>query len=233
MGMCGKFTRGVMSISIVGTPQSGSAINGGNVTLTFDGTPAQNDVVIVIGGSGTFRTPNPTAPGTGYTQIALDASTIYFGAWYKRLGASPDASVVCNGTGNVNDATSYVSYVLRGVDTSTALDATATTAGETTSTNPDAPSITTVTNGAWVIACAGSRINDASITAPSGYSNQVSATNTDAFSLSVSAATKEVTTAGAENPASFTTWSSAAWFAISNAIRPATTTATGNFFLLF
>jgi hypothetical protein len=73
-----------MTISIIGTPQAGSAINGGNVTLTFNVTPSQNDVVVVFGGSGTFRTPLPAAP-TGYTQIAIheSGSDIWFGAWYK------------------------------------------------------------------------------------------------------------------------------------------------------
>lgn len=211
-----------MAITIVGTPQTGSAINGANLTLTFSTTPAENDIVLVFGGSSRFITPNPTAPGSGYTQIALNAANVFVGAWYKRMGASPDASVVCYGSGNTGDTTAYGCYILRGVDTSTALDAAATTAGETSSTNPNAPSITTVTNGAWVFALAGSKVNDATPGTISGYSNQIFANNTDTFSFTTAGATLEKTTAGAEDPAAWPSWATGLWYAITVALRPAT-----------
>lgn len=224
-----------MAITVVGTPQVGNAINGGDVTLTFDVTPSENDVVIVYGGASYFSSPNPAAPGTGYTQIALysHASNLFFGAWYKRMGASPDSSVVCHGNGQANSATAYGCYVLRGVDTTTFADATATTAGLTTGTNPDAPSITTVTNGAWVIAVAGSQVNDATPGTVSGYSNQYTTTGNDAIDITVAGATFEKTTAGEENPAAWSSWASGNWYAISIAVRPTvTSTTTGAAFLL-
>ena len=222
-----------MAITIVGTPQVGNAIDGGDVTLTFDVTPAQNDVVVVFGGSGSFRSPNPAAPGSGYTQIALNTTSVFFGAWYKRMDVSPDSSVLCHGSANVNDATAYGCYVLRGVDTTTFADAAATTAGVTTSTNPDCPSITTVTNNAWVLALAGSRVTDGAITAPSGYSNHYTTVASDGASITVAGVTLEKTTAGAENPPAWSNWASGNWYAITVAVRPAVTTVTtGAAFLL-
>jgi len=217
-----------MAITLVGTPQVGSTTNGGNVTLTFDVTPAENDVVIVFGGAGVFNSPNPTAPGSGYTQIALQASaSIYFGAWYKRMGASPDSSVLCRGNGVASGATAYGCYVLRGVDTTTFADATATTAGVTASTNPDCPSITTVTNNAWVIAVAGSKVYDTTPGTVSGYSNQYNTAGDDTNDITVAGATFEKTTAGAENPAAWSSWASGNWYAITIAVRPEATASGG------
>ena len=68
--------------------------------------------------------------------------------WYRRMGATPALSVLCSGGGNNSDGVAYGCYVLSGVDTVTAEDATATTAGPTTSTNPDPASITTA-NTDW------------------------------------------------------------------------------------
>ena len=214
-----------MTITIVGTPQVGNAANGADVTLTFDVTPSQDDVVVVYGGAGFFNSPNPTAPGSGYTEIALysNATSLWFGAWWKRMGASPDSSVLCRGNGHGSSGTAYGCYVLRGVDTTTFADAAATTAGPTTSTNPDCPSITTVTNNAWVIAVAGSAVNDATPGTVSGYSNQYNTAGVDSLPTTVAGATFEKATAGAENPAAWSSWASGKWYAITIAVRPAAT----------
>ncbi len=218
-----------MAITIVGTPQVANASNGANVTLTFSTTPSENDVVVVWGGANGFSSPNPTAPGSGYTQVALNSTSgLYFGVWYKRMGASPDSSVVCHGIGIVSGATAYGCYVLRGVDTTTFNDAAATTAGITSSANPDCPSITTVTNGAWVIAAAGSRAYDTTPGTVSGYSNQYNTAGSDTNNITVAAATFEKTTAGAENPAAWSSWSSGNWYAITVAVRPASTSGWSN-----
>ena len=93
-----------MAISLIGTPQIGSANNGGNVTLTFDVAPQQDDYVIVFGGHGTTVT-TLTAPGSGYTPIEVHTgSAPIFGVWYKKMGASPDSSVVCSGGGDAAEA---------------------------------------------------------------------------------------------------------------------------------
>ncbi len=211
-----------MAISIVGTPQVGNAANGSNVTLTFSTAPQEGDYVVVYGGTG--GNAAPSAPGTGYSQIALYSGNTFnaaFGVWIKKMSASPDSSVVCNGNGNVQSSTAYGCYVFRGVDLTTPQDATATTAGMTTSTNPNCPSITTATNNAWVLALAGSSVNDATPGTVSGYSNQYTTVGVDNINISIAGATFEKTTAGAENPAAWSSWSSGDWYAVTVALRPA------------
>jgi len=109
------------------------------------------------------------------------------------------------------------------VDTATFNDATATTAGLTNSTNPDAPSITTVTNNALIIAVAGSKVLDTTPGTVSGYSNQINIAGNDNTDITVAGATFEKITAGAENPAAWSSWVSGNWYAITIAVRPAGT----------
>jgi hypothetical protein len=213
----------IMAITLVGTPQVGSNFNGGNVTLTFSTTPSTGDVVIVKGGVG-YRAAALTAPGTDYVPIALNdaASSVQVGAWYKRMGVSPDSNVLCYGNGNASSGVVYLASVWRGVDATTALDAAATTSGPTTSTNPDCASITTVTPGAIVIAFSGSRIDDSTPGTISGYSNHYQKNQTESpYPLTAAMATKEIAAAGTENPGAWDTWGSGLWFAITIAIRPA------------
>lgn len=213
-----------MAITIVGTPQSGTNSNGGDVTLTFDGTPAQNDVVVVIGGNGDNDGAGAIGPSTaGYTQQALryDANESFsYGVWTKVLGASPDATVVCQGSTDIAEATVYLSYVLRGVDTTTPMDATPTEFDDGTTTTPDPPSITTVTDLAWVIAIAAHGWQDAPTGYPSGYINTVGAGALDSRRMGIGAATKEVTPAGAENPGTFTLSGSRDAYSMTVAMRP-------------
>ena len=207
---------------ILGNHATGNSNNGGDVTLTFDviTPPLENDIIVVFGGHG-IATTTLAAPGTGYTQIGIHTgSEPIFGVWYKRMGSTPDLSVVCSGGGNNQDAVAYGCYALSGIDTTTAEDATATTAGPTTSTNPNAPSITTVTANAWVIACAGSAVNDNSPGTISGYSNHLASTRNETNDLTTAAATIDAGATGAEDPAAWSGWSSGAWYAITAAFRP-------------
>ncbi len=210
-----------MAISLVtGGALGGSTNNGGNVTITLP-TMAQGDVVIAFGGFNFRSTFTPGASSAGYTQLAL-VNTSGAALWvgYKVMGASPDATFVGVGTGNNADATAYGVYVLRGVS-GAVVEATTTTAGPTTSTNPDCPSITTVNENAWVLALALSIVNDASVTIPSGYSNAVASNTTDTNPTTVGGGTLTKASPGAEDPPSFTNWSSGSWTAASVAIKPA------------
>jgi hypothetical protein len=204
---------------------TGTSNNGGNVTLTFDTItpPLEDDIVVVFGGHGVGTTTLSAPVGNtsgAYQQIGIHTgSAPIFGMWYQRMGATPDTSVLCSGGGNNADAGDYGCYVLSGVDTTTALDATATTAGPTTSANPNAPSITTVNANSWVIACAGSDIFDTSPGTISGYSNQLSASRNETNDLSIAAATFLNVGADAEDPAAWDTWGSATWYAITAAFR--------------
>ncbi len=214
-----------MAITVVGTPQVGNALNGSNITLTFSTTPIEGDYVVVYGGVAYGAVPS--APGTGYTQIAINtgaSSYLTFGVWIKKMSSSPDSSVLCYGNANALSGVAYGCKVFRGVDGTTPQDATATTATGN-SINPDCPSITTITDGAWVLALAGMRNNEPSPGTVSGYSNQYNTTANDSVDITIAGATLEKTTAGAENPPAWSTWvvSSTNWFAVTVALRPAAT----------
>ncbi len=210
-----------MAISLVtGGALAGANNNGGNVTINLP-TMAQGDVVFAFGGH-VFRAATTVGPSSaGYSNLVnLNTSGVAFDISYKVMGAVPDTTFVGLGTGNAADETAYGVYVLRGVSAAI-VDATTTTAGPTTSTNPDCPSITTKTDGAWVLALALSVVNDASVTIPSGYINGVAANGTDTNPATVGGGTLLKSAFGAEDPASFTNWSSGAWIAGTVAVRSA------------
>lgn len=216
-----------MALPLRGSPKNGTATNGGAVTITFDAvTPPQTgDIVIVFGGHATTGTTAAGISTAGYTQIARASGTVEGGAWYKVMGGTPDTQVACVGGGNASDAVAYGCFVLDGSLVDAAIfDATATTSGPVT-TFPDAPSITTVTDGAWVVAMAIANINDTSRGVPSGFTTITGATANDTSDVSCDAAYLEKTPAGAVDPPSWSTWSSAAHFAITIAIRPVTGTS--------
>lgn len=207
-----------MAITLVGTAEA-SAINGGDATITLP-SMLENDVVYIGGGFGR-EASNAGVSSAGWTEL-VDFNNGFgyrFAVSRKVMGASPDASAVCLGSTNASDACAYVAIVLRGVDTTTPEDATTTTATGTSGA-PNSPSITTVTDLAWVLSFGGSLTVDAAVTAPTGYSNQVDVASNDDRDSTVGGATKEVTPAGAENPAAWTAWTSSLWCAASVAVRP-------------
>jgi hypothetical protein len=217
-------------ITIVGTAQAGSNNNGGDVTLTFDGSPAEDDVVILFGGNGTTGAANPLGPSTG--GYAEETSTVdltnalSLGVWWKVMGATPDTTVVGQGSGSGTDATVYLCYVLRGVDTTTPMDAAAVTGSMTNTATPDPPSITTLTDKAWVIG-AQARSGAATFSShSSGYTNGVNAAGTDTNRFAASMASTQVDTAGAEDPGVITYSAAGDSYAVSIAVRPATDAST-------
>ena len=215
-----------MAITIVGTVQIGNERNGGDVTLTFDGTPAEDDVVVVIGGHGNENGSDPIGPSTaGYTtedDTDDGADDWTGGVWTKVLGASPDATVVCLGSGATVDAAVYAAYVLRGVDTANIMDAALVLTSRVTTDNPDPDSITTVTDDAWVIAAVVQRYHATATAFPSGYTNTATAGRVDTNRFGVSVATSEIASFGAENPGAFTiSVGSSLQAAYTIAIRPA------------
>jgi hypothetical protein len=135
--------------------------------------------------------------------------------------------VVLQGTANTNDGVAYGGWVLRNVDPGAVLDATPVVTGPTTSTNPDALQITTVTPGAWVLVMAVSNNADGTPGAPSDYENAITIVGVDAVNTSIGGATRVKSTPGAENPGAFPTWDSGTWYAATLAIKPFTSTNGG------
>jgi len=209
-----------VSISLVGTPQAGAAINGADVTLTFSTTPAQGDVVVVWGGHFN-RAGSSVGPSTsGYTSLINDVATLpFFSIAYKVMGVSPDATVVCRGSGNVADAAAYGCYVLRGVELAAVLDTSVVAAGPTASTNPNAATVTTTTPLAWVLALALSANSDATPGTITSFVNHVQAAGSDTNSAAVAGATLEQSTPGSRNPAAWSSWSTGMWKTATMAIR--------------
>jgi hypothetical protein len=213
-----------MAITLVGTAEGGSA-DGSNVTINLPVGTAEDDVVILFGGRGGDHAGSIPAPGpvtSGYTQVFLSPEAVRpaFAVHYKVMGSIPDTQVVGAGspsTTNVGNA--YGVLVLRGVDIANVLDAVATDATAAIG-QPDSPSVTTVTNGAWVLSLCGSEVNDAAITEPSGYTKRLDFNQADSISFTIGAATIEKAVAGAENPGAWSNFDSNDWRAVTVAIRP-------------
>jgi hypothetical protein len=212
-----------MAITLVGTA-SGGNISGNNAIITLPAGMAQDDIVLVIGGTGNDGTPAAVTT-SGYTSLDTSASSqVDLNASWKRMGVSPDTTVTCNGGGNAADAVAYVAMVFRGIDTTTAIDATTITNSGTG--DPNSNSITTVTNGAAVVTCFISEDTSSPITAPTGYGDKVDEERSDANPVQVGAAWKAVATAGAENPIPWNTSFAAGanYIAYTIALRPAIAT---------
>lgn len=218
-----------MAISLVGSFEDG-VLNGGNPTLTMPGGIAQNDVVYIAYGEGATADLNLSVSTAGYTELADlradDSSDCNLGVYRKVQGSTPDSSVVCTGSGNAANGTQGIAFVLRGVDTTTPEDATIQTATGINTEVADPPSITTVTNGAWVLAIAGA--SDATAgdisAAPTNYSDLVWGRANDNNDMVIGVARREIAVAGAENPGSFSgheATGTASWCAATVAVRPA------------
>lgn len=205
-----------MAITQVGATVSDALGSGADVTLTLPSMLA-GDVVVLIGGTSNATSgplPSTAGPSTaGYTQIILDhtdADTAtpsedwcMFGAWYKVMGATPDTSVVGQGNGNASNATVYHAIVLRGVDTTTPVEAVSTMSRPGDSNPPNPPAVTVATVGAWVFACGAVPNLDATATAPTGYAGLAWAAGNDTNDISAGFAYKEATTTGSEDPGAF------------------------------
>lgn len=147
-----------MAISFVGGKTSGS--NTGWTTSLTDLTggsgsaPAAGDVVVIYYGG------NEVASGfgvTGYTEIletSYDNSTstddLSLGVYYKVMGGTPDTDVSFSGMTGPDEELAVI-MVFRGVDPNNPIDATLTSAFGTGS-QPNPPSITPATTGAWIVA---------------------------------------------------------------------------------
>jgi hypothetical protein len=207
-----------MAISIVEVLEGQST--SGAVTLTFTGIQ-QNDVVYVFT---TFSAVIGLAT-SGYTTVyQSDSGNTQAECYRKVMGGTPDASVQTNSNGSSGIVgLSVVAVVLRGVDTSTPEDANETFVGFSGATQPDSPSITTVTDGALVISAIHAGILDAAVTAPAGYTNQVDIASNGSFidhTTAIASAIKA--TAGAEDPGAWSDFgSSTDGSALTFAVRPA------------
>jgi len=204
-------------------------------TPTFDLTdlsggissaPSAGDIVIVCISFKSTTDRDIQCTTSGYTEIAdLYANSVddsQLGVYYKVL--STEETSVSFSIG-LNAVSHFAVHVWR-EQNSTPLDTASVTAVNQFSGRPDAPSITTVTPGAVVIAvgaAAGASTRQLSnLTVPTGMTNFFQSTASDVASVGIASAL--VPTAGGYNPATFgggNTNSSSSSCAVTLALRPA------------
>lgn len=187
--------------------------------------PAAGDLVIVAVATKYGTDQNITCSTSGYTEVAdlfqTDTAATNMAVYYKRL-SSAETSVSLNWVQNTGAR--VVIHVWRGSDASSPLDATTTTATGANSGIPNAPSITTVTDNAVVIAIGAAAFDNVvsnDLTVPSGMENFFQTTNS--FSGGIGIASVVRASAGAYNPAAFggsSSNSANSWCAATLAIRP-------------
>lgn len=210
-----------MAITIVSSVISAAA-SGANITLPITGG-AGNDVVVVFGGfaGGTATAPGVISP-SGYTSVyVLDDANNDFKIQWKRLGSTPDPSVLLAGSGDAADAGAYGLYVLRGVDTSAnPFDATIKTS--VAAGVPQSPSIITATNNAMVLALAGNDVNDASLGTVTNFDANIGAGVNDTDDFSAGGAASIIGTAGTISPTAWSTWTSGNYVSATLALKETT-----------
>lgn len=213
-----------MAISLVGTAEVAHIDTSATVmTLTLPGGLQQDDVVYVFAShtDAVLAGVSITSP-VGWSTIISGGTNDGYAVFRKVMGASPDSSVDFNSDSSSTRGSAAIAIALRGVDTTTPEDAAATEAASL-----DPASITTVTNGAWVLSFMRSEVTDAAITAPTSYVNQVDTTANDNTDVTVGGATREIAVAGAENPGAWTGLTSTLPYSATIAVRPAAEVAGG------
>lgn len=207
-----------MTIALVGSPTTGQKSSSGNLTVNLPSGMSQDDYVICSAFSYSTLFSAPAMVSSGWTLQPTSAGNLK--VWYKKMGATPDSTVVIT-PGSYSGflhTVSVVCFAYSGVDTTTPLDATP-TASSGTSTGPDCPAITTVTNGSQILAIGGHNASAASSVAPSGYGNKTAISAGSYGSVVVS--DKSQASSGAENPAAYTGYSSNSYNAVTLALRDA------------
>ena len=167
-----------MAISFIGGAEN-SSTNGGDVTLTLP-TLLQDDLVIVAYAIGDDDNvdENMAMVTAGYTEVAdvfvNDTIDNNLGVYWKFMGATPDTTAVVDGQGGADAAVAAVMMAFRGVDLTTPMDVTPTTAFGQNTMHPNPPSIDHLNpSGVWTVIAGGSSSWDGSgtgvFTFPTGY----------------------------------------------------------------
>lgn len=215
-----------MAITQVGTAVTNLAASGVTaITVNLPTGVAENDVAYGIVMSSQLSDVTCSESSGTWAKLAdlyANGSTndTNFAVFRKVQGASPDASITM--TARVtNGGILGICFALRGVDTTTPEDAVVATDTATGATSPNPPEVTSVTNGAWILALAGASDPDVVSNGPTGYTFIESVEQTVRNAM---AAYLEKATAGAEDPGAFTDVTSDAddsWCAATIAVRPA------------
>lgn len=210
-----------MAITLVNSATAVLAAGAGSTAVSLPASMAENDVVVINLACDfliTQASSQGVDSGQGWT-LEYEDTQAFPGAQVatKRMGATPDTTV--NITPRSDRKMVVTMQAWRGVNTTTALDATSTFAYY------DPAAITTVTDGAKVISCGAWDNTEQApgLGVPTGYGNLVEADTVDAGSEGATAAmaSKTVTTAGAEDPGVWTFSGSPGNHYLTVALRPA------------
>lgn len=222
-----------------------NAANGADLSIDVSGLGvAQNDVIYVFASIGHATTDNPSFAVSGdnsgaYTELIEETGTAAvteqtYVIARQVQGATPDNTITVTVTsGTSENAVSGVARIYRGVDTTTPEDATLPSSVSGNNSQPDGPSITTVTDGAFVISFATARSAGSDTpSAPSGYSN-VAGINSQDSNTNAYAITAHISKggAGAEDPGAWSGFTEATfrpWVTNTVAIRPSTAGGSGD-----
>lgn len=190
--------------------------------------PAAGDLVIVYFGTGATVDRNLVV--SGYTEVvelySNDNYDTNLVVAYKFMGGTPDTNfVLTGGTLSSNDAGAVAIQVWRGVNQTTPLDVTETTATGTNSVLCNPPAITPVTEGAVIVSGGAGR--------PEVESGTYSSSDLTAFLTAFGSDINDVViglgyyvwTSGSFDPAQFTysisDSTNNSWAAVTLALRPA------------
>ena len=210
-----------MAISIVASVFSAVA-SGANVTLVYAGAQ-ENDIAFTFGGNsgGTATAPGVISPA-GYTSIySVDSASVDFKVEWKRLGATPDPSVLLAGSGDGADAVAYGAYVLRGVDRGVnPFDISPIIQTSIATGNPSAPSVLTVTNGAIILAMAAGDNNDSTPGDVVNFAANIGGSTNDTDDCTVAGAASILATAGGLKPTIWNGWATNNYAAVTTALKP-------------
>jgi hypothetical protein len=226
----------VSPIQYVGGHAEGFVGTTSNVTIFIDdllgglaSAPAAGDLVIVYFGTGSTVDRNLVV--SGYTEVvelySSDTHNTNLAVAYKFMGGTPDSSfVLTGGTLSADDGGAVAVQVWRGVDSTTPLDVTRTTATGSNSVLCNPPAITPTTSGAIIVSGGAGASNAAAIGlfSSSDLTDFISETGRDTKDVTIGLGYK-VWTSGSFDPAAFTFSTSDStnnsWAAVTLALRPA------------
>lgn len=203
---------------VVGTNYNQSA----GTTFAYPAGIQKDDFIIISQSvdTGPFTTAPTDSSSTAYTILLNGTSSDpdYLISYKFADGTESGINVTLQ---TLLSRGATVIQVFRNIDKSQPFDVTSTTASNSTG-DPDAPSITTVTNNCMIVAI-GFLDDDTgvTVTVPTGYSNLNYGESDagDGGDSTTMMASKLLTTAGAENPGVFVTSADDTWRAVTVALR--------------
>lgn len=225
-----------MAITFVTSATGKSASAGAAFNVTISGAQAGDLVIVIssnvtyINGSGYSTVKNGAAVSyTRVTQLgnlAASASCPQASIDYKFWEDSNDNTIAIGAPIDPNGGGECVAFVFRGVDPTTPIDVTTTTASGN-STNPNCPAVTPGSNNCCILAAAASGISDSSPGTVTSF------TEPSPFRINGQpwGVTRNLTTAmaynilsggggSAQDPAAYSSWSTGRWVAFTIALRP-------------